>query len=850
MKTVPYEYKNMPIPGGGYVTGFLYHPNFRDIMYIRTDIGGTYRFNFSEDRFETLIASVGMDDLSETFPAAIAVDPSRPERLYIASGVYGIDGWDRHGPMKETGVLSISDDFGQHFIRRHIPAMVHGNLNGRGTGTRLVADPGAPDTLYFASQCSGLLRTRDLGLTWEKLTTGGESYMTLVWVSPDSRTVVAGTAGVLTSHGLDPDKTGVSAFHDSAETASGASWLDTANQASEACSSGVTGGSALPLRRGHSLYISRDGGESFAPLSEPEDLVPADSRFPGHVAQRCCFDGRYLYITMCNTGADAYALLNGYSCDAGAPLGGRVIRYAYRDGCLADTFEEITPGSEAFLADPAEPELNTAPKDKPYRFGFGGIACCPAVPGLLICATIGRRAGDFIFLSRDCGTSWKCILFNLDIGKITFKTSYMKPEYNGGVSLIHWMSDLAINPFNPDEAWFNCGCGTFSTRNLLAEKPVFGDRCEGLEETVHIKVYAPVKGPAVLIDAIGDYGGFVFFDTDRQCENSFADASGNRYLTCMNADSPDGHPELIAATARGNWTDRTKGGIILSRDNGRSWDRLPMPEGLTSHIDALCEKIEHPNTNSGWIAMSADGCDLVWCIADGSLLPADAVVRSSDFGQTWHRVMFEGIERIKIFADRTDPELMLAFGNRGEILVSRDRGRTFVRAEINSNDLSSTDLQSIDFTGIDVFDRTEIRGAYGERGVFYLPLWDKGLWKLEVISRSMSGSDTSASPDKIKITLRRLSAEGDRIFHMGLGIAAPGRDYSLPGKALYVSGFIGGVYGFWRSLDEARTWERINTDDTQFGDINSIDGDKREFGRFFLGTASLGLITGSPASKD
>ena len=184
MKQIKYTYKNLPIPGGGYVTGFLFHPERENLLYIRTDIGGSYRYCYEDNKWISLTESVDMFDLSETYPIALAVDQNKPARLLVASGVNGRDG-------KETnGKLSISDDFGNTFFHKEIPCYVHGNRNGRGTGPRLVVDPVNENGIYFASQKDGLFYSPDLGDSWKKLDTGSETYMTLVWCSPDGDTVL------------------------------------------------------------------------------------------------------------------------------------------------------------------------------------------------------------------------------------------------------------------------------------------------------------------------------------------------------------------------------------------------------------------------------------------------------------------------------------------------------------------------------------------------------------------------------------------------------------------------------------------------------------------------------------
>ncbi len=820
IQTVPYHYRHLPIGGGGYVTGFVFHPTDPQVMYCRTDIGGVYRFDYAAQRWISLIDHVSQDDLRETCPISVALDPENPARIYIASGLRD---------PESKGVLTVSDDYGTTFCKYELPFFVHGNLHGRGTGERLIVDPADSATLWMASQLDGLWVSRNAGVDWAQVETFPETGCT--FVARHGGLLLVGTEGL-------------------------------AQRPSQSA------------QRGHSLYASWDDGVSWKTVPQPVYEHVEGSKLHGLVAQRCCFDDRYLYVTFSANGSRSQNIERGYTCDCGDCSAGRIARYVLTADGIGP-MEDITP--------------------ERGNWGFSAIS---AEHGMLTTATIHRQHqdGDAVYLSCDCGTTWTTILHGLHTGSIDFRLSYMKPEYNGGRSLIHWMTGLAIDPHRPNVAWFNTGTGVFRTDSLsqragslpapsgreplrgdqaepdlnsstLSQRagslpapsrrePLYGDQaepdlnsstlsqragslpvwqdwCDGMEETVHINVHAPASGRVQVLDMIGDLGGFAFTDVDRHCDNSFANERGDRWITCLSCDWPDRDPDHIVVTARGNWTRETQGGLIVSRDGAQTWNRLEMPFGLTQDLYVLRSKISGVNTNAGWIAVSADGSTYVWAVAERIWLHARNLIVSHDAGRTFRRsAVFDRDGQIaqgmlKPIADRCDARVFYGFGEAGQLYVSTDGGDTFREKPAPEG------WPSAHFGKVDCADQTEIRAASGQPGVLYVATGE-GLWKLHYDSATDCLSGT------------RLTAPGDSAFCVGLGLGCPGGDYASRPKAIYFNGYVGGVYGFYRTLDEGRTIQRINTARQMFGRIHSIDGDKRVFGRFYLATGSSGLLYGEP----
>lgn len=784
MQHMKYNYKNCPIFGGGYATGFLYHPTKKNILYLRTDIGGTYKYNYEKDEWECLSESVNMTDLSETYPSALCVDCDDEDSLIIASGIYPYRGCD-----EQIGKLSISSDGGRTFTHKRMPFFVHGNYSGRGSGYRLVLSPLDRNTLFYASQKDGLFKTTDLGDTWESIDVMGEKGMTFVWCAPNGKTMVVGTAGI---------------------------------------ESGTFG-----VMRGHSVYVSYDGGESFTKLEKPKNHGIAGSKWSGLVPHRYDYDGQYLYVTFNQTAEREFNIPYAYSCDCGNLIGGRVLRYAFDDAMRITGYTDITPNLVC-----RKDGILSIDKETDYDFGFGGICSTPAMPGLIALSTLCRDYGDMVYISRDYGGTWEVALYDLDIGNLHFNTSYMQPKYNNNYSLIHWLSDIKINPFNPDELWFNTGTGVFRCMNFTSDERSFEDWNIGLEETVHLNVYSPVAGPVKVIDMIGDLGGFAFTDLDQQCENSFANRENHRYITCINADSSDIHPEVVIATARGNWIGLSKGGLILSHDYGITFDRLDMPYGLSEYIDSLCMQIEKPNINAGFVALSPDTENIVYCIAENAKIRMRGIVTSNDGGRSFTKTKIfdaSGNDRseddmsMKVFSDRVNSSIFYGFADDFKLYISTDSGLSFrqIKTDVSMDGLFIADL----------FHRlpAEIRAENGRSGVFYCALNRFGLYKLCFDVLTMS------------VKMIKLSKDGDNIHHVGLGLLHEDISFLEDDKAVFITGVIDGEYGFYRSYDGCKSFVRINTDAQSFGDIRSITGDSRCVGRFFLATGSFGLKYGEPA---
>lgn len=155
----PYLWRNVMVGGGGYSPNILLSPRVKGLAYLRTDIGGLYRFESTSSRWIPL--QDGMAQSSYFGIESIALDPEDDEVIYAAVGMYRSD----------AAAILRSSDRGGHWIATPVTFRMGGNEDGRGMGERLAVDPNDHAILFFGSRHDGLQRSVDFGRSWSRVST-------------------------------------------------------------------------------------------------------------------------------------------------------------------------------------------------------------------------------------------------------------------------------------------------------------------------------------------------------------------------------------------------------------------------------------------------------------------------------------------------------------------------------------------------------------------------------------------------------------------------------------------------------------------------------------------------------
>ncbi|MFT3950590.1 MAG: hypothetical protein QM689_01255 [Oscillospiraceae bacterium] len=151
-----YTWGNVTIGGGGYVPGIVINPTEEGVMYARTDMGGAYRWNKIEQKWESITDYIGGDDWNYNGAESIATDPVEPNRVYMALGTYS----------NSNGAIFYSYDYGDNWTKVDLPFGCGANEVGRSVGERLMVDPDDNSIIYFATRHAGLYVQRITQEPW------------------------------------------------------------------------------------------------------------------------------------------------------------------------------------------------------------------------------------------------------------------------------------------------------------------------------------------------------------------------------------------------------------------------------------------------------------------------------------------------------------------------------------------------------------------------------------------------------------------------------------------------------------------------------------------------------------
>jgi hypothetical protein len=651
-----------------------------------------------------------------------------------------------------------------------------GDLNGI---LSLAVDPNDPGKLYLAcglylgqwAHDAAVLRSDDQGKTWKKtdltIKLGGNADGR----GEGERLQVDPNAGDILYLGSNQDGLWKSADGAKTFTRAGGFPAKTVSLVLFDPSSGTRGSPSQTIYVGSGegkgrLYVSHDGGASFVPVPGAPALTPQHAVFGP--------DG-FLYV--------AFAAGDGKNTNEINP-GGAATGGVWKMNLKSGQWTDITPVRQA-AGGPT--------------FGYSGVDVDPAHPGTVVASTLDHwwPDPDDIFLSKDGGAHWTSIRSQAHLDRTRFPwlgRDGMIDDHDQ-VHLGSWISDVKINPFNPDELIYGTGGGAWMTLNLSAvgsgKRVEFDFADDNLEETAVTQLISPPAG-AVVLAAMGDVAGGSWDDITKTptAEGVFRPNESSRSI-----DVAWLNPAVLARVA-----DNKPYGYH-SEDGGATWAPFATTPPFTP------QDAQGNWRSMGPLAVSAGGTSIVWD------LPRDKAYVSFDTGKTWTPATGwpqDTDGRQTPVADRAANGVFYVHDRTGgQILVSIDGGKSF--KPIVSG-----------IPKVEGWQNAQLAAAPGQ----VRDLWLTGPFGL--LHSPGIGKPLAQVKDV------------DEAWNIGFGKSAPGQTY----PAVYLSGKVKGHAGLWRSDNGGLAWVRINDDIHRFGDGGLIAGDPTEYGTVYISRGAGGLVVG------
>lgn len=430
------------------------------------------------------------------------------------------------------------------------------------------------------------------------------------------------------------------------------------------------------------------------------------------------------------------------------------------------------------------------------------------------------------YQSSDGGTSWTSISHNVKAGA-------KDPPWLRVADEVYFpTADIRFDAKIPNRLWVAAGMGVFHADMPPGSSVAqWESHSRGIEELVANDVIQPPgQSPAF---AAWDFGIHVKDDL-----NAYSTTYGPKERVLIAAQQLDwtpSDPRFMVTNASDTrtaccWQDGNAVMAGTSQDGGRTWRKfyaLPTPAGT---------KADDPwRMSFGTIAVSAgEKKNIVWAPAFNR-----QPFVTNDGGASWKPVSLPG-------ALGDTPGSFKEFYYQRKTLTA-DKGKGGVFYLYHSGETPNEGLAGLwrSHDGGESWQK-QYEGEIAPQSNFAAKL------------RSVPGREghlffTNGHASSGDTVLRRSTDKGatwtkivnvDRVDDIAFGKAAPGASY----PALYVSGRVGGVYGIWRSLDNAANWQRLV--DFPAGSLDQVTvmaADPDVFGRVYLGYKGSGWIWGEPA---